>query len=614
MLNMTTRDEALVEGIGARVQRIPAMSESEALTLLEEWAEGNLADADRSQKAEIVKELGYLPLAVKLAGAQLRRQTPNKWLKDFKTDVRILRDRRPDPNNPHDSLEKTLRLSLDELDTQIRSLYAALAIFKEDEAIHESGIARLWEGLAGVSRDEAREVLDDLHARALLVLDRGESLADDNREAIRTVIIHDLLRDFMAIELRDHRIAHRALLDAYRATCKGNGWHTAPDDGYLYDHLAYHLDAVGAAGELKALFANQSWLHARVSRSGYHYDGYLGDLLRAWEYPKKEVEAQIKRGDAPGALAECVRYALIYTSSNSIAGNYEPALVAQAVTNGVWSPERAISVAAKIPDAVQRAEMYRAMLGTNRLSAAQRSVVLAAALEAVLAFEDVRYRVEVLTALMPQLPETQRARVLTDALEAALAIGDEGSRAMALTALAPQLFADLLTAALEAVLAIEDEWRRAEVLTALAPQLSAGLLAAALEAALAFEDGRSRGEVLTALAPQLPETQRASVLAAAFEEALVIGDARFRAEAITALAPQLPEVLLATALKAALAFEDEWWRAEVLTALAPPPRSRRRLRLRKCVSAPRCSPPWHPGCPRRSAQASLPPRSKRRWR
>lgn len=36
--------------------------------------------------------------------------------------------------------------------------------------------------------------------------------------------------------------------EAYRATQEGNSWHTAPDDGYLYNHLAYHLDAVVACG------------------------------------------------------------------------------------------------------------------------------------------------------------------------------------------------------------------------------------------------------------------------------------------------------------------------------------------------------------------------------
>ena len=34
---------------------------------------------------------------------------------------------------------------------------------------------------------------------------------------------------------------------------RGEGWHTAPDDGYLYTHLAYHLLAAGRKDELCTL-------------------------------------------------------------------------------------------------------------------------------------------------------------------------------------------------------------------------------------------------------------------------------------------------------------------------------------------------------------------------
>ncbi len=57
---------------------------------------------------------------------------------------------------------------------------------------------------------------------------------------------------------------HKVLLDAYRTTQTDNGWHSAPDDGYLYNHLGYHLNAAGAYDELGALFANQQWMKVRV--------------------------------------------------------------------------------------------------------------------------------------------------------------------------------------------------------------------------------------------------------------------------------------------------------------------------------------------------------------
>ena len=77
--------------------------------------------------------LGYLPLAVELTGAQLRRKHPEMWLHSFA--IHKLKAPRADPKNIHDSLEETFRLSLNELHESARGLYVALAIFKEDEAV-----------------------------------------------------------------------------------------------------------------------------------------------------------------------------------------------------------------------------------------------------------------------------------------------------------------------------------------------------------------------------------------------------------------------------------------------------------------------------------------------
>jgi hypothetical protein len=103
------------------------------------------------------------------------------------------------------------------------------------------------------------------------------------------------------------------------------------------------------------------------------------------------------------AIAACIRYALIRTSINSIAGNYEPALVARAVEVGLWSPERALSVARRVPEASKRAGMVAAILGTGKLSPAQREEAEKAGLEAAMAVRYERWRAEELAALVPHL-------------------------------------------------------------------------------------------------------------------------------------------------------------------------------------------------------------------
>jgi hypothetical protein len=294
-LLLTTRNAEIPRGLGANVQPIPTMARAEAVALLEEWANGNLDQAAVDQKEEIVRRLGYLPLAIKLAGGQLGYyESVREWLAEFKAiELEAMR-----VEDVHDSLKQTFNLSLKTLDEKERYLYNTLAIFKEDEPISEKAVMRLWYGLYKLKRPKARMLLGDLAARALLQLDDDQA------------ILHDLLRDFMADELGEEgKIeAHRALLDAYRQTQTDQGWHTAPDDGYLYDHLAYHLDQIAshdpaAAEELERLFADDAWLHVRVPGNDYEYDGYITDLNRAWERAQAAAHRQIEADRPVTALA-----------------------------------------------------------------------------------------------------------------------------------------------------------------------------------------------------------------------------------------------------------------------------------------------------------------------
>jgi hypothetical protein len=97
------------------------------------------AQRGRTQKERIVKRLGYLPLAVKLAGAQLQRKPASEWLAAL--DLRKLATSRPEAI--HDSLEITFGRSIDELDVGTQRLYVALAIFPEDEAIYDAEILHI---------------------------------------------------------------------------------------------------------------------------------------------------------------------------------------------------------------------------------------------------------------------------------------------------------------------------------------------------------------------------------------------------------------------------------------------------------------------------------------
>ena len=599
-LLLTTRDAEIAHGLGARLQPVDVMARDQAVALLEQWADGKLdSDAD-DVKGQIVARVGCLPLAIRLAGEQLRRHDPARWLARF--DARTLRRRRPE--DVHDSLFQTLSLSLDNLGEENRRCYTALAIFSKDEPIPMVALTKLWGALAGLDEDAARDLMHDLAARALLQLD--ETLLG------LAVTLHILLRDFITDALGEQGAwdAHRALLDAYRAMTKGAGWHTATDDGYLYAHLAYHLDALadhdkGAAAELRALFTTDAWFHIRVPADDYRYDGYLADLAGAWRRAQDQANTQIAAGEPQDAVAESMHYAVIQTTINALATSYEPSLIARTVETGAWSPERGLSILRRVVDAERQAKMAVALLATGRLEGIQRTTVerlgltaaraiegewsraevlaalaphlesearkqaLAEGLVAARAIEDERWRAEVLAALAPHLEGEARKQALAEGLAAARAIEDERRRAQILVALAPHLEGDLLAEGLAAARAIDDEDCRAEVLAALAPHLGGDLLAEGLAAARAIEDGWQRAEALAALAPHLEGDLLAEGLAAA----RTIEWAQREAKALAVLAPHLEsgarKQVLVEGLAAARTIEDERWRAQAFTALAP---------------------------------------------
>ncbi len=560
-LLLTTRDAEIPRALGATLKPVDILPVEQAVVLLEQWAKGSLDDTNPDLKQRIVTRLDCLPLAIKLAGAQLQRKDPSHWLEDF--DVRKLKLRRVE--TVHDSLEQTFALSLADLSLNDRRGYINLAIFKEDEAIPFVAIARLWKTLMGLDEENASELLNDLAARALLQLSSSHSEDRSNEESQAT--LHDLLRDFIAIELGEQGAlaAHRALLDAYQATQIGEGWHTAPDDGYLYAHLAYHLDAIDDYRALKALFADDDWLHARVVADDYTYDGYLVDCSFAWA--RAQAVTISLEGEAPLSLAvaDCIHYALIHTSITSLASNYEPTLVARAVETGLWSPKRGVGIARRVVDAEKQAYMAISLLRTGRLSETLCRVAQNIGLEATRAIVDELRQTRVLIELIPQL----RGAALQEGLAVVRTIKNERSRAETLMVLAyhRQFTGDSLQEGLALARAIVDEEDRARVLMLLASKLTGNLLIEGFAATNAIKNESSRVKVLETLVPQLT----GELLTKGLEAACAIQREKSRAKVLIALAPQLTGNSLTKGVTAARTIKRTWERAKVLVALALQP-------------------------------------------
>jgi TIR domain-containing protein/NB-ARC domain-containing protein len=156
-LLFTTRDGSIGLSLGAEEVKLGVLTPGQAVTFLREWA-GREDPAIR----DIAERLGYLPLALKLAGARLREgMSGAEWLETFQHVLQMKLGRRSD--NPQENLQLCFDLSVERLPDKDRTLYCSLGIFPEDIGIPRTTIARLWQRIdSELSAFDCREVVTDL--------------------------------------------------------------------------------------------------------------------------------------------------------------------------------------------------------------------------------------------------------------------------------------------------------------------------------------------------------------------------------------------------------------------------------------------------------------------
>ena len=436
-------------------------------------------------------------------------------------------------------------------------MLAVLAVAREPVTLEQirylGDITAGWADLNG-AKDGLLQFLDIVDSRYRLYhATLPEFLTDE--QAKRNTATEDLYVDA--------RLWHKQIGDRYWRS-HSQDWSQC--DAYGLNNLATHLYCGEQFDRLRELIS-EPWMIARFDGYGYSYGGFAADVMLAWQQTHQEALQHINAGEEPAVIADCVRLALIYTSINSLSGNHVPELVARAVETGLWPVERMWSLAARVPDAYRRIDLYLAVLRTRVLTDAQRQQTLDQTLP-MLAFVGASHG-RVLAALAPELT----GDLLQRGLDAARAIGDVGSRTKALAALAPQLTGETreqaLQQGLDAARAIGD----VEALAALAPQLTGEAREQALQqglaAALSIVDPEYRGNALAALAPEVT----GDLLQQGLDAALALCDVRYRAKALGALAPQLTgearEQALAQGLTAALSIVNPEYRGKALAALAP---------------------------------------------
>lgn len=509
---ITTREAVIARRIHvpAALFDLEVMTPGESLELLAGRLGKERLEGEEARLAlALADEVGYLPLALELAAAQVADGLSwRELLAGLAEEVARLEVLQlADYEEVSDevlrkklSLPASFHLSLRRLPDSLREALAWLGVLPEDVEIGAALGVTLWD----TDERQAQATLERLHSKALLMTGLGRP------GGAPTYRLHDLVYDLARRLLTapsqpavkrtspglglTFRAAHAALLDRYRQRTRNGQWHTLPDDGYIQTHLTYHLIKAGRTAEIDGVLRETADGH----RNGWYQacDGrgqtasFLADVERAWTFAEGErpvVDAADAGPGAEGGTGEvrldlCLRYALMLSSLRSLAQNIPPGLLRGLVDKGVWSASQALAVAQQVPDPTHRAEALSQL--TSHLSG----------------------------KLLERLLETVRQMASPDL------------RAATLANVALSLPAGLRGAALEEALgqvrSLQSEEAQAGILAVLGPRLAElGYPREALDAAFLIQPAELRRGVLLALAVQLPE-----IAGDAADRALAAGD------------------------------------------------------------------------------------------
>src|SRR5262245_6286862 len=256
---ITTRILDVVPSGASRVD-VDAMRQDEAVALVGH----GLPDGSEPALRGLAARLGEWPLLLKLANGMLhdRVHQGRQTLAGALGYINNALDRRGltffdarDPVARHQAVARTIELSLERLNQSERARFTELAIFPEDVDIPLRTLERFWRRTGGLDDLDTETLSDRLHRLSLTV-------AFDPTQ--RYVRLHDIIRKYL-LQLIGSRAAalHGDLLETHRP--ERGGWADLPaDEPYLWDHLAYHLEAAGRSEELTSTVLDLRYLAAKT--------------------------------------------------------------------------------------------------------------------------------------------------------------------------------------------------------------------------------------------------------------------------------------------------------------------------------------------------------------
>lgn len=250
---------------------IETMSNNEAKTLLLAWAGIKNPNLYQIDADALVEHVGRNPLALSMLGAVINgdpinfRKTVDQLKKYELTAIHA-----PLLLNYDRSLVGSIAIgveSLSELDKRYKRWFSELSVFQKGSSISKEALRLLWK--RDVAKGGQKKLDHDINQFINVLVDRSLARRDADGRVTLLDLQYDYARSrFIDENSKEYSLLHERLVTEYAKLCSG-GWDTGPDDGYFFEHLAYHLASAQLNNELAKLLQNFRWIKVKSEKKLY---------------------------------------------------------------------------------------------------------------------------------------------------------------------------------------------------------------------------------------------------------------------------------------------------------------------------------------------------------
>lgn len=284
-LLITTWDKRVARALNTQIVSLEPMGEAQSLELLETHAGSSIPPEDLGTVEKLLALVGFLPLAIELAGKHIREryEKPGFTLDSF---YRRVHDRVMSSLDlpGHRGLAATCDVTYKTLSAEVQRVFRWLGAFSSNQ-IHLSDLSQVLE----LDEEALSEMLDAMVARSMLEWGKDEG----------EYAIHALLHQYAGYLLRrtdEEPVARRRHLTHFLTF-------TEPPQCFRYDEVESRWEEISHS--LQWTKATQDWLsylvavegitHVRLGVLGFldarGYWGEARELLRdAFNYPDLEED------------------------------------------------------------------------------------------------------------------------------------------------------------------------------------------------------------------------------------------------------------------------------------------------------------------------------------